>query len=117
MNSVAEVFNRFGIPQLFAMNPKFQGLTLNDKLPQIIPGHVTAPSLEEIGKFISDTTKSGYLVRNADVERELSRLGGFAPPSLRRAEVESEAPSLSSPGEPLPGQTEPGEPAPNNSGE
>ena len=118
LNGIAEVFNRFGIPRLFSLNPKFQALTANDKLPQIVPGHVTAPSLEEIGKYISDVTKSGYLINSADVERELSRLGGFTPPSLRRAEVETEAPPLSSPGEPpdpVNPATEPTEP--NNSQE
>lgn len=89
LNGIAEVFNRFGIPMLFAMNPEYSELAAADKLPTIVPGRVTSPSLKEIGEFVKDVTGAGYLIQNEDVHRELMRHGGFGLPILRRAKVVS----------------------------
>ena len=106
LNGIAEVFNNFGIPMLFAMNPAYSGLASADKLPTIVPGRVTSPSLEEIGKFIKDVTGAGYLIKSEDVQRELLRHGGFGVPVLRRAKVVGSDSPQSSPVEPS--GTEPG---------
>ena len=90
LSSIAEVFNRFGVPMLFSLNPKFAALVEKGKIPTIEPGRVTAPSLEEIGAFIEKATKSGYLIKDTDVLMELRRVGGFGEPALRRTEVVTE---------------------------
>ena len=95
LNGIAEVFNRFGIPMLFSMNPTFSSLAAADKLPSIVPGRVTSPSLKEIGEFVKDTTGAGYLIRNEDVHRELMRHGGFGVPRLRHSRVVSDEGSAS----------------------
>ena len=99
LSSIAETFNRFGVPQLFALNPRFRSTVAEGKLPTIEPGRVTAPSLEELGTFIEAATKSGYLIKNEDVLQEMLQIGGFGTPSVRRTEVVTEAGSRSSPGE------------------
>ena len=75
---------------LFAMNPKYSRLAPADKLPTLVPGRVTSPSLEEVGNFIKNTTESGYLIKNEDVHRELMRHGGFGVPRLRHSRVVSD---------------------------
>ena len=91
LSSIAEVFNRFGVPMLFSLNPKFSGLVSEGKLPTIEPGRVTAPTLAEIADFIAKTTKAGYLINDEDVARELRRIGSFGESSLRRTEVVTES--------------------------
>ena len=90
LSSIAEVFNRFGVPMLFSLNPQFSGLMQEGKLPTIEPGRVTAPSLEELANFIEKSTKAGYLIKDEDVLMELRRVGGFGEPSLRRTQVVAE---------------------------
>ena len=91
LSSISEVFNRFGVPMLFSLNPKFAALAQAGKLPTIEPGRVTAPSLEEMSNFIEKATKSGYLIKDEDVLMELRRIGGFGEPSLRRTAVVTES--------------------------
>jgi hypothetical protein len=52
--SIAEVFNRYAIPRLFAIN----GWKL-DELPQIVPNNVDPPNLTELAGFMTAMAQTG----------------------------------------------------------
>jgi len=52
--SIAEVFNRYAIPRLFALN----GWKL-DELPQIVPNNVDPPDLAELSGFMTAMAQAG----------------------------------------------------------
>lgn len=114
LNGMSEVFNRFAVPALFAMNPKFDGLRKAGKLPYFVPGQVTAPSIEELGAFIKDVTGAGFLIADTDVADYLKRAGGFSEPRLRRVQTtgDQQQASATEPPEPKPAEPKSTEPKP-----
>ena len=76
---ISEEFNKFAVPYLFAFNPSFDDL--KGKYPMLVPGKISAPTLKDVGTFISDVAGAGFLVRDgelvAEIESALLRLGEF----------------------------------------
>lgn len=64
LDSICEVFNRYAIPRLFALNPRFS----KDDIPKLTHGDVESPDLDELGKFIKDMTGCGVLTPDIDLE-------------------------------------------------
>ena len=67
-NMIADVFNQYGIPRLFRLNPS---LAPSGRYPKIRPMAVGNPSLKEIGEFIKDTTGSGALLPDPTLDEWL----------------------------------------------
>lgn len=64
LDMICEVFNRYAIPRLFALNP---GLPQDD-LPKLAHGKVDAPNLEEIGNYIKNLTGVGVVTPSPQLE-------------------------------------------------
>ncbi|MCL6597954.1 MAG: DUF935 domain-containing protein [Alicyclobacillus macrosporangiidus] len=70
LDMIAEVFNRYAIPRLFALNP---GLP-QDNLPRLTHGGVDAPNMKELGQYIKDLTGVGVLTPGPELEDYLRRV-------------------------------------------
>jgi len=89
LDIIAETINDHEIPRLFSLIPKTAALPAH-KLPQLIPGKVTAPKLDELGLFLERATKHGYLHPTVETQREVLRLAGlFEHEGLRRDVLEN----------------------------
>lgn len=74
LHGIAEVFNRYAIPRLFAVN-SFPGLK---QLPKLLPDTVVAPDLVQLAAFISDLAGHDVFAgKEADLENHLRRLAGL----------------------------------------
>lgn len=72
-NSIADVFNRYAIPRLFAING-----WRPDVLPQIQPGNVDAPDLSQLSQFLTATAGLGFnWGPDADLEKFLRHAAGM----------------------------------------
>jgi hypothetical protein len=87
LSKFASVLNRFEIPRLMYLNPKFRPLIASDELPQFIPGKVTESDLEALSLFIDRLAKHGFLVPDEELSEDLLRVAGFEEPHVRRTEV------------------------------
>jgi hypothetical protein len=87
LSKFASVLNRFEIPRLMYLNPKFRPLIERDELPQFIPGKVTESDLEALSLFIDRLAKHGFLVPDEELSEDLLRVAGFEEPHVRRTEV------------------------------
>lgn len=78
LDAVADVFNRYGTPRLFALNPDLKP----SKLPLVKHGDLGAVDLKELGDYIQKLTMAGAPVfPNPDLERHLLEVAGLpAPP-------------------------------------
>lgn len=83
LESIAQVLNRFAVPKLFALNPKFS--IKPDKLPKFVPGKVTEPKLKEVSDYINKIAQvEGLLDIDDNLKRDIRRIGGFQESDLRR---------------------------------
>jgi phage gp29-like protein len=73
LDMIAEVFNRYAIPRLFALNP---GLP-QENLPTLQHGEVDAPNLQELGQFIKDLTGVGVLTPGPELEGYLRQVANL----------------------------------------
>lgn len=87
LNLIADVFNRFAVPDLFRHNPEFSSLMLDGELPELVPGKVSAPSLTEIGEYVSKLGAHGFIISDDDLKRDLRRLGDFKESPGRKVQV------------------------------
>jgi hypothetical protein len=77
LDSIADVLNRFAIPRLFALNPKYAKIK-PDKLPHFVPGKIVEPKLKDIGDYIKSIAQVEGLLDIDDVlKRNIRRIGGF----------------------------------------
>jgi hypothetical protein len=90
MDSIASVFNRFGIPQLMGLN----GFD-REVWPTLVHGEVIAPPLEEFGKMVSDLVGAGVIIPDPALERKVRELSGL--PEREEAELLEPRPELPKP--------------------
>ncbi|GEO26241.1 hypothetical protein AAC03nite_20260 [Alicyclobacillus acidoterrestris] len=77
LDMICEVFNRYAIPRLIALNPGFP----QEELPKLRHGQVENVNLQELGQFIKDTAGSGFFTPgDPATEEALRRKAGL--PSL-----------------------------------
>ncbi|WHH58298.1 hypothetical protein [Petroclostridium sp. X23] len=67
LDSIAEVFNRYAIPRLFELNPKFHV----EDYPKLAHSDIETPDLAELGAFIKDMTGVGVLVPGPKLEAHI----------------------------------------------
>lgn len=73
LGSIAEVFNQFAVPRLFALNPDFRGVGL----PRLVPGDVESPPLDELCGFIRDMAGVGALTPGPELEDYLRQIANL----------------------------------------
>ena len=96
LESIADVLNRFAVPKLFALNPKFK--IPPDKLPFFIPGKVVEPNLKEVANYINKVAMvEGLLDIDDGLKRDIRRIGGFDESEARRLGEPLEKPKKSIP--------------------
>ena len=110
LQSIAEVFNRYAVPRLFAVNPSFTQLT---KYPKLVPGEVETPSVTELARLITALAGAGAPLfpddNLEDTLRQIASLPKRSIPSDQMPEPAVPARGQLMPGQPgLPGQ--PGQP-------
>lgn len=57
LDSIASVFNRYAIPQLFSFNYGFEGLK---EYPRLVHGEVEVPELGELAEYLKALTGAGF---------------------------------------------------------
>ena len=67
LDMIEEIFNRYAIPRLFALNPTLP----QENLPMLKHGEITAPNLQEMSNFISTLMKVGALTPGPELEEYL----------------------------------------------
>lgn len=73
LDAIAEVFNRYAIPRLLAIN----GIQV-EALPRLQHGDVEVPDLNELGTYVQRLSQSGFqLFPNPVVEKHLLRLASI----------------------------------------
>ncbi len=102
LDTICEVFNNQGIPQLIDINgDHFKGIT---DYPKMVHGDIDEPDLQQFASFIQTMVGSGILVPDDSLEEEVRRVGHLP------EKVETKAPNDVQPGEngpqqrPTPGQ-------------
>ena len=94
LSCVADTWNRFAIPRLFALN-NFQV----DQLPTLSFGEVGQTNLKDLGAFIQSAAAAGaVLFPNPDAEDRIMELAGL--PTLPRGD--SDVPAMPPMGDPRP---------------
>jgi hypothetical protein len=73
LDMIAEVFNRYAIPRLIAMNPTLP----QEKLPQLIHGEVAHIGLQELGNFLKDTVGLGILTPGPNLEAHVRTMANL----------------------------------------
>lgn len=73
LDMIAEVFNRYAIPRLIALNPSLP----QENLPQLIHGKVAHVSLQELGAFLKDTVGLGVLTPDPGLEDHVREMAGL----------------------------------------
>lgn len=74
VQSIVNVFNRYAIPRLFAMNP-FVGLTA---LPELVASPVDCPDIKDLAEYINKLSGAGMpLFPNIDLENYLRSLANL----------------------------------------
>lgn len=74
---IADVFNRYAIPRLFALNPDL----IISKYPTFEVGDVDSVDLNEIGNYIQKLSGSGMpIFPNIDLEKYLMKIAGLPEP-------------------------------------
>jgi hypothetical protein len=82
LKSVCDIFNRYAIPRLFALN----GFAVKS-LPKIVSGSVVAPDLKELGDYIRALSGSKMpLFPDIDLENHLRRIADLPETSLEDEE-------------------------------
>lgn len=87
LDNICDTLNMFAVPRLIALNPKFSQLINEGKYPRFVTGKIAELALTDIATYVSMLGKSGFLVPDVDLEKELKRIGGFSEISDRRVEV------------------------------
>jgi len=86
LDIIADVFNRYAVPRLFALNT----FTISD-YPKIKHGDIGSVDLNELGQFIQRLSQSGMpLFPNADLEKFLLEVAGM--PTTHVPQEETEVP-------------------------
>lgn len=101
MDHIADVFNRFGIRRLQALNGRPQELD-----PKLVHGDIEGPDLDKIGTFITSMATAGFDVTDPKIRRKLLEGAGLP------FEVEDDAPRDGDPNAIDPQDPRPGEPPP-----
>ena len=82
LDAIVEIFNRFAIPRLFALNTFPDG-----PLPQLTHGDIETQDLEMLGKYLTDLTSAGAsLFPNEELERFLLAEAGLPVPAEEQGE-------------------------------
>lgn len=84
MDAVAAVFNRFAVPRLFELNPRFP----QDKLPTLRHGDLETPDLTSLGEFIVKMVQAGILMPGPEIE-DYVRSAANLPPGPTNEEREA----------------------------
>lgn len=93
LDSIASVFNRIAIPRLLAIN----GMAL-DKVPQMVPGPIEAPGLDELSKFVSLLAQAGMpLFPDVELENYLRDAAHLPPKNEATASLGQPAHHANSP--------------------
>lgn len=90
LDSISEIFNRYAIPRLFALNPS---LARSGQLPKLVHGDIESPNLEELANFIDKLAGKGVLTPDPNLEEHLRQLSGLP----ERAEDEDMVPTRKPP--------------------
>lgn len=72
LDIIAETFNRFAVPRLFALND-FQ---ISD-YPKIIHGDLSAVDLKEFGDYVLKMTQSGLIIPDTELEKYVRKVGNM----------------------------------------
>ncbi|GAF77854.1 unnamed protein product, partial [marine sediment metagenome] len=97
LESISDVFNRFAIPKLWAMN----GFPM-DRLAKLVYGDIETPDLEKLGQYVSNLSGSGVnLFPNKKLENWLKRAAGMPVDTSieEEGDEETEKPSDSNEGQ------------------
>lgn len=82
LDIIADVFNRYAIPRLFALND----FAVSD-YPQIKHGDLGSVDLNELGNFIQKLAQSGMpIFPNAEIEKHLLEVAGIPTASIQENE-------------------------------
>lgn len=73
LQGIADVFNRYGVARLFALN-HFPGLTA---LPELRASSIGMPNLKEVADYVNQLTLSKVLTPDDELERHLRQLARF----------------------------------------
>jgi len=76
LSKIAAHINRVAIPRLFALNPKFA--SLGSGLPQLIPGKVTDPNLDELSNYVMRLAGKGFMLPKEHILEELETVAGLS---------------------------------------
>lgn len=88
VGSIAATLNRHAVPALFRLN----GWAL-EKLPELVPGDIETPPLDELGTFLANMVKVGLIQPDEPLQRQIRRLAKLPEP-------EAEEPEVKAPGQP-----------------
>lgn len=87
---IQEVFNRYAIPRLFALNPD---IIISD-YPTLEHGDVEPVDLNELGNYIQKLSQAGHpLFPNVDLEKHLLEVAGL-PTGLRPEYMDPNSPDI-----------------------
>lgn len=92
LTSVTEVINRFAVDDLLYLN----GWDELDDPPQMVPGRLKEPNLEELSNYVVRMVKAGLLYPDLELENLLRKFGGLTIVPPRDAMVESSRKGLDS---------------------
>ena len=96
-NSIADVFNRFAIPRLVALNV-FPGLTA---IPRLVPGEVVAPDMASLARYIQALAGAKMpLFPNEDLEEYFRNVAGMPSLASQSPEEREEQLETTKPDEP-----------------
>lgn len=73
LDAIAEVFNRYAVPRLFAMN----GCSFSVPLPRIAHGDIETPDLAELADYVTKLAGAGVLFPTPDLEAHLRSVAGL----------------------------------------
>jgi hypothetical protein len=90
-DSIAAVVNRHAVPRLFRLNGK-----PTNRLPQLTPGDIESPNLEELGDYIQKISGTGVTLKPHQQQWLLKQIKGMpdadeeASPTMKKSETASQ---------------------------
>jgi len=89
LSKIAAQINRVAIPRLFEMNPKFAAL--GSKLPQLVPGEIVDPNLNDLSNYVSRLADAGFILPKQHILDRLEDISGLSGRDVDRVgEIDAE---------------------------